>query len=124
MSDGELVGDPAQKITGAASLAEATPGEITFYGNPRYLAAFRKTRASAAFVPGDFDEIIVASQIRVANPTKAFEQVVFKFAPQPIKFAPGIHSTAIVDPGAKLGERVSIQPYAVIERGLILVTTR
>jgi len=117
MSGGELVGDPAQKITGAASLAEATPGEITFYGNPRYLAAFRKTRASAAFVPDDFEETIVASQIRVANPTKAFEQVVFKFAPKPVKFAPGVHATAIVDTGAKLGKRVSIQPYAVIEPG-------
>jgi UDP-3-O-[3-hydroxymyristoyl] glucosamine N-acyltransferase len=117
MSDGELVGDPGQKITGAASLEEATSGEVTFYGNPRYLAAFRKTRASAAFVPHDFKEIIVASQIRVANPTKAFEQVVLKFAPKPIKFAPGIHPTAIIDPGAKLGKGVSIQPYVVIECG-------
>jgi len=28
LSGGELIGDPAQKITGAASLAEATDGEI------------------------------------------------------------------------------------------------
>lgn len=115
---GELTGEPAQEIIGAASLAEAMPGEITFYGNPRYLAAFQKTRASAAFVPADFEEKIVAAQIRVANPTKAFEQVVLKFAPKPVKFAPGIHPTAIVDPGARLGEHVSIQPYAVIEAGV------
>ena len=117
LSGGELIGDTTQTITGAASLAEATPNEITFYGDARYLAAFRKTRASAAFVPADFSEKIVAAQIRVANPAKAFEQVVLKFAPVPIKFTPGIHPTAIVDPDAKLGERVSIQPYAVIERG-------
>jgi UDP-3-O-[3-hydroxymyristoyl] glucosamine N-acyltransferase len=118
MSGGELDGDPAQKITGAASLVEATPGEITFYGNPRYLAAFHRTRASAAFVPADFSEKIVVSQIRVANPTKAFEQVVFKFAPAPVKFVPGIHSTAVVDPGTKFGKGVCIQPYAVIEPGV------
>lgn len=117
ISGGDLTGDPAQKITGAASVAEATTGEITFYGNPRYLAAFRNTRASAAFVPADFEEKIVASQIRVANPTKAFEQVVLKFAPTPIVFAPGIHPTAVVNPSAKLGDRVSIHPYAVIEPG-------
>src|SRR5947207_8141741 len=115
MSGGELEGDPAQQITGAASLAEAMPGEITFYGNPRYLAAFRNTRASAAFVPADFSEKIVASQIRVTNPTKAFEQVVLKFATPPIQFGPGIHPTAIVDPAAELGRDVSIQPNAVIE---------
>ncbi len=118
MCGGELEGNPEEKITGVASVNEATPGEITFYGNPRYLAAFRKTGASAAFVPADFREKIVGSQIRVANPTKAFEQVVLKFAPRPIKFKPGIHSTAIVDSGANLGQRVSIQPYAVIEQGV------
>ena len=82
-------GDAEAIISGAASLAEATRGEITFYGNPRYLAAFRKTGAAAAFVPSDFTEQIVSGQIRVENPTKAFEQVVLKFAPQPISVAPG-----------------------------------
>ena len=33
-----------------------------------------------------------------------------KFAPKPITFAPGIHPSAVVDPSARLGERVSIQP--------------
>ncbi len=117
MCGGELLGNPGEKITGAASVAEATAGEITFYGNTRYLPAFRKTRASAAFVPADFDEKVVASQIRVANPTKAFEQVVLKFAPKPVKFLPGIHPSAIIDPAAKLGAQVSVQPYAVIESG-------
>jgi len=49
--------------------------------------------------------------------TKAFEQVVLKFAPKPITFAPGTHPSAIVDPSVQLGERVSIQPLAVIEAG-------
>lgn len=115
---GELVGDAVGNITGAASLAEATSGEITFYGNARYLAAFRKTRASAAFVPADFNEKVVPSQIRVANPTKAFEQLVIKFAPKGIEFSSGIHPTAVIDPAAKLGAEVSIQPYAVIEPGV------
>ena len=117
MSGGELLGDPAQKITGAASLAEALPGEISFFFDPRYFPRLRKTRASAVFVPLDFSEKIPAAQIRVANPSKAFEQVVLKLAPKPIVFTPGIHSSAIIDPKAKLGARVSIQPHAVIEAG-------
>jgi UDP-3-O-[3-hydroxymyristoyl] glucosamine N-acyltransferase len=117
MSGGELVGDPGLKITGAASLVEATAGEISFFANRKYVGLLRKTHASAIFVPPDFAEPISAAQIRVANPTKAFEQVVLKLAPKPITFAPGVHPTAIVDPSAQLGERVSIQPHAVIEAG-------
>jgi UDP-3-O-[3-hydroxymyristoyl] glucosamine N-acyltransferase len=116
-SGGELVGDPSLQIKGAASLTEATPGEISFFANRKYVALLRKTRASAVFVPADFAEAITPAQIRVANPTKAFEQVVLKFAPEPITFAPGIHPTAVVDASAQLGEGVSIQPHAVIEAG-------
>src|SRR2546422_2373967 len=116
-SGGELIGDPTLQITGAASLVEATPGEISFFGNRKYIGLLRKTRASAIFVPPDFAEPINAAHIRVSNPTKAFEEVLLKFAPKPITFAPGVHSSAVVDPSAQLGERVSIQPLAVIEPG-------
>src|SRR2546429_77203 len=116
-SGGELVGDPSLQIMGAASLGDATPGEISFFANRKYVALLRKTRASAVFGPADFAEAITPAQIRVANPTKAFEQVVFKFAPKAIAFTPGIHPTAVVDPSAQIGKCVSIQPHAVIESG-------
>jgi UDP-3-O-[3-hydroxymyristoyl] glucosamine N-acyltransferase len=115
LSGGELVGDPTLKITGAASLGEAARGEISFFTNRKYIGLLRKTRASAIFVPPDFAEPIDAAHIRVSNPTKAFEEVLLKFAPKPITFAPGVHSSAVIDPSAQLGERVSIQPLAVIE---------
>ena len=118
MSGGELVGDPALKITGAASLAEATAGEISFFANRKYVGILRKTRATAVFVPVDFSVPIAAAQIRVSNPTQAFEQVVLRLAPKPITFASGIHPSAIVDSSVRVGERVSIQPHAVIEAGV------
>ena len=120
MGGGTLSGDASLTISGAASLAEATPGEITFYGNPRYLAAFRRTRASAAFVPENFTEQIVNAQIRVANPSAAFEQVVLKFAPQPISFPTGVHPRAVVSPEVSLGENVSIGAGAVVESGVAI----
>jgi UDP-3-O-[3-hydroxymyristoyl] glucosamine N-acyltransferase len=116
-SGGELVGDPSLQITGAASLAEATPGEVSFFANRKYIGLLRKTRASAVFVPADFAESITPAQIRVSNPTKAFERLVLQFAPKPIAFAAGVHSSAVVDPSTRLGERVSIQPHAVVEAG-------
>ncbi|MEP7077698.1 MAG: UDP-3-O-(3-hydroxymyristoyl)glucosamine N-acyltransferase [Chthoniobacterales bacterium] len=114
---GEVRGDATQTITGAASLAEATAGEVTFYGNPKYMPLLRKTRASAVFVPLDFSEKTAATQISVVNPAKAFEQIVLRLAPKPITFASGVHPTAVIAADAKLGAHVSIQPYAVIESG-------
>ena len=117
LSGGKLEGDPETKITGAASLAEATVHEVSFFNNPRYLAQLRNTRAAAVIVPRDFSEQIEAAVIRTPDPAKAFGQVVTKFAPPPIKFAPGIHPSAVIHPRAKLGDHISIQPLVVIEAG-------
>lgn len=112
---GELRGDATTRISGAASLAEATSEEISFFYHPRYLPQLRRTNAAAVIVPNDFSEAISPAIIRAENPAKAFEQIVRKFAPPPVKFAPGVHPSAVIHPQAKLGERVSIQPHAVIE---------
>ncbi len=120
MSGGEVVGDPALVITGAASLGEASAGEISFFANRKYVTLLHKTRASAVFVSPDFSERISAAQIRVANPMKAFEHVVMKLAPPLIQFSPGIHPSVIVDPSVKLGNGISIQPYVVIEPGVAI----
>jgi UDP-3-O-[3-hydroxymyristoyl] glucosamine N-acyltransferase len=117
LSGGELVGDPTLKITGAASLSEAEQGNVSFFTDRKYIGLLRKTRASAIFVPPDFAEPISATQIRVSSPAKAFEEVLLKFAPEPITFPPGIHPTAVIDSSAQLGRGVSIQPLAVIDAG-------
>ena len=118
LTQGELRGDPERQIVGAAPLAEATQGEISFFGNPRYATQLRATRASAAFVPLDYAEGTTIDQIRVQAPAKAFEQMVRQFAPPPISFAPGVHPSAVIDQTAKLGRSVSIQPFVVIEAGV------
>ncbi|MEO5720612.1 MAG: UDP-3-O-(3-hydroxymyristoyl)glucosamine N-acyltransferase [Chthoniobacterales bacterium] len=117
LSEGELVGDPALVIGGAASLAEAKQGEITFFANPKYVAQLRTTHASAVFVPLTLKESIAAAQIRVADPEQAFQQIALKFAPLPIEYEPMIHPSAVIGANVQFGDRVSIQPHAVIERG-------
>ena len=109
--------DGSAKISGAAALAEALPGEVTFFGNPKYLPKLRTSKATAALVPLAFAEEVPAACIRCENPTLAFSKVIERFAPPPMHFAPGVHPTAVVAPGVKLGTGVSIQPHAVIEEG-------
>ena len=117
-TEGELHGNAQRQITGAAPLSEATENEISFFGNPRYAAQLRSTRASAIFVPMDFANETSLDYIKAKDPAKAFEQIVRHFAPPPITFPPGVHPTAIIDSSVKLGSGVSIQPYVVIERGV------
>jgi UDP-3-O-[3-hydroxymyristoyl] glucosamine N-acyltransferase len=104
-------------ITGVAAAREAGAGDVTFFGNPKYLAQIKATRATAALVPLDFAEPIAAIPVRVENPSLAFARLVERFAPPPVVFAPGVHPSAVVASDVVLGEGVAIQPCAVIESG-------
>jgi UDP-3-O-[3-hydroxymyristoyl] glucosamine N-acyltransferase len=105
------------EITGVASLQEARAGEVTFFGNPRYLSQLRESRATAVLVPKDFSEEIPAALLRVENPSASFAAVVAAFAPPEITPARGVHPTAFVDPTARLGEGISVGPNSVVEAG-------
>jgi UDP-3-O-[3-hydroxymyristoyl] glucosamine N-acyltransferase len=107
----------ALKISGAASISEAREGDVTFFGNAKYLAALKACHATAALVPADFAETISAIAIRCENPTLAFSKVLERIAPPPIAFAAGIHPSAVIGTDVELGDGVSIQPHVVIEPG-------
>ncbi len=107
----------ATRVTGAAAIAEARGGDVTFFGNARYLPALKKCQATCALVSEDFAEEILPVRIRVANPSLAFSQVLEQFAPAPIINPPGIHPRAFVAEDATVAEGASIAPNAVIEPG-------
>jgi UDP-3-O-[3-hydroxymyristoyl] glucosamine N-acyltransferase len=109
-----------RKIHGGAAIAEAEEGQIAFFGNIKYLAQVKASRATAVLVPLDFAEDIPAIAIRVANPSLAFAQLLEKFGPPAIEFAPGVHPTAVLGKGVILGDNVSIQPFVVIEDGVLV----
>lgn len=109
--------DGSTKITGAASIAEARPGDVTFFGNAKYIAALKSCRATAVLVPADFAEPVPPITIRCENPTLAFSTVLQRTAPPPVTFAPGVHPSAVIGAGAVIGEAASIQSNVVIEPG-------
>ncbi len=107
----------AAPITGGAAIADAGEGHVTFFGNAKYLPQLKTSRATAALVPLDFSETIPPVAIRVENPSLAFAQLLEKFAPEPVRFAAGVHPTAVIGRDVMLGENVSVQPFVVIEDG-------
>jgi UDP-3-O-[3-hydroxymyristoyl] glucosamine N-acyltransferase len=104
-------------IVGVASLDDANEGDLSFYGNPKYLKALRKSHATAVLVPHGFAEEVRATRVWVDNPAEAFGKLLEVFAPAPICPAAGIHPSAIVAADARIGTGVTIEAFAVIESG-------
>ena len=107
-------------ISGPAALSEAQPGEISFFGHPRYAADLRTTRASAVLVPRDFEGETAAACIRVENPSSAFTVITGEFIPVPVAPAPGRHPSAVVAGDARVSPDASVQAHAVIEAGAVI----
>ena len=108
----ELRGDAELEVTGVKGIEDAGPSEVTFVANPRYAALARKTKAVAVLVEPSFQEISAAT-LRLPNPYLAFSRALAFFY-QPPSYAPGIHSTAVIDPTAEIGDGAHIGAYVVI----------
>ena len=116
---GEVVGDSNLVITGLAGIKEAQQGDLTFVANSKYFPLIKTTKASAVITPLDL-KIDGPSLIRIDNPSLAFTKIgslIFNFDQKAFE---GIHPTAIISPGAKIGHNVNIGPYAVIEKNVFI----
>jgi UDP-3-O-[3-hydroxymyristoyl] glucosamine N-acyltransferase len=104
-------------IVGVASLDDANEGDLSFYANPKYLKALRKSHATAVLVPHGFGEEVQATRVWVDNPAEAFAKLLEVFAPPTIHPTPGIHPSAIVALDAEIGAGVTVEAFAVIQSG-------
>jgi UDP-3-O-[3-hydroxymyristoyl] glucosamine N-acyltransferase len=111
-------GDPEADITGVAGIEEAASGQITFLANPKYMAAARKTAASAIIVSEDFPAGSCAL-LRSKNPYLCFARAVDLFYRSP-RYAPGIHSTAVIAPSASIGANAHVGAYVVIDDDVVI----
>jgi UDP-3-O-[3-hydroxymyristoyl] glucosamine N-acyltransferase len=113
---GQVLGDGATVIRGVAGIREAQPGDITFIANARYDAYLEETRASAV-ICGPEPRAPVVPLLVVDNPYLAFQRVVRIFRPETHRPAPGTHPTAVVAADAVVGAEAAIGPHCVVEPG-------
>jgi len=119
--DGQLTGDGSIEIFALSSLAEARPGDVSFFKDAKYAKQLRATRASAVLVPQDWQgECVAPALIRVADPNGAFAKAAEWFAPPPVVRAPGIHPTAVIGQNVRLGKDVHVGPWTVIEDDTVI----
>ncbi len=115
----ELRGDGRRLITGVATLATATPEQLSFLANPHYRAQLAASRAGAVVLRADDAEHCVSASLIASDPYVAFAKIAALFDPAPAA-VPGVHPSAIVDAGARVAASASIGPLCVIEAGAVI----
>lgn len=117
---GTVQGDPSVLVSSVAGLHEATSGQLSFLGNPKYRKLLQTTKASVVLVPSDFAEEVEATLIQVEHPDAAFAKVCGELCPPPVSYEPGVHPTAVISEEATLGENLHIGPHVVIESDAVI----
>ena len=114
---GELVGDGAQQIDGVGPIEEARPNEIAALDSDRFLAEARASKAAALFVTPKLAAQLDRPKIVVPSPQISQNQVIDALGLWKRPWHAERHPTAIVEPGAQLGEGVTLGAYSVVGAG-------
>ena len=108
-------GDAQRLLRDVAPLDAADADHLTFLDNRKYVAAFRATRAGAAFVQSALAAeappgltLLVTEQ-----PYRAYAVAAQAFYPDAPP-ASGVAQSATIDPTARLGEGTAVEAHAVI----------
>jgi UDP-3-O-[3-hydroxymyristoyl] glucosamine N-acyltransferase len=114
---GTVEGDGSVRIQGLSSLEEAGPGDLSFYGNPRYRKELGTTRASAVLIPpGEAMTRADISWVRVPSPHLAFARLLALFHPVDAR-PPGVHPRAEVHRSARVDPSATVMALAVVDAG-------
>lgn len=110
---GTVIGNGEFEVTGAATLRDARPEDISLVDQPEKLHKLHLSAAGAIVVPRGL-EGIPRPVIAVDDVHAAFAQIVRHFRPARPTAARGIHPTAVISNSAQLGANISVGPGASI----------
>ncbi len=117
----QLHGDAACSIVAIATLEKAGEGHISFLSNSKYRKFLSQTAASAVLITAEDLPFIApgVNALLVKDPYVAFARVAQLLDTTPAA-ARGIHSSAVIDSTAVLGQGVSVGANAVIAAGAVI----
>lgn len=115
LTGGRLVGSGEVTVSGVAPLDRAGPDHVAFLASASYLSYFQRSTAGVVLCRAEHEREPggPATRVVVADPYAALLAILPVLHPQPV-WAPGIHSTVAIGPGARWEEPVSIGPHAVL----------
>ncbi|HEX7625273.1 MAG TPA: UDP-3-O-(3-hydroxymyristoyl)glucosamine N-acyltransferase [Anaeromyxobacteraceae bacterium] len=110
---GTVEGDAGEPIVRVAPLEHAGPGDISFFANAKYRAAFEASRASAVLVEPDAAVPAGRTLLRVKHAYLAFAKVATLFHP-PAQAMPVLAEQAFVHPSARVDPSAEVMPFAFV----------
>jgi UDP-3-O-[3-hydroxymyristoyl] glucosamine N-acyltransferase len=116
--DGHFEGGSDPELTGAAPLDHAAPTDLTLLASPRYAADAATTAAGAILVTEDLSGHVRDGLPRITvKDVHAALAVVLPLLYPAAPAQPGVHPTAMLEPGVSLGAGATIGAYAVVGAG-------
>lgn len=112
---GVVVGDEKCMVSALSPIDHVLTNALVFAEGADNLKLAEASNAAAILVANDVMRVDKPI-IQVANPFKAFIQLLRHFYPEH-KPTMGIHPTAVIAENVILGKNISISPYVVIESG-------
>ncbi|RZS58629.1 UDP-3-O-(3-hydroxymyristoyl)glucosamine N-acyltransferase [Sphaerotilus mobilis] len=117
---GDLLGDPARVIHRIAALGQADEQSISFVANPRYRAQLETTAAGCVIVAPALAEAAAqrGAAIVTPDPYHYYARLTQWWAAR-LRSGQhaGVHASAVIGEGVRLGADVTVGPLAVIEAG-------
>lgn len=120
----QLGQDP--ELAGAESIERATAGQLSFLEAGSALAAsLAATGASALLLPARGDDALALQEqasarglawVALADPRLGFAEALERLYPRP-RPQPGVHPSAVVEPGAEIATDVHLGAHVVVARG-------
>jgi UDP-3-O-[3-hydroxymyristoyl] glucosamine N-acyltransferase len=120
-----IVGNQDLLIEGINEIHKVRKGDITFVDHPKYFNASLQSAASAIIVPPGLDCPPGKAILIVEHPFLAYEDLVNRYRP-PIALNTEarenyiVDPTTIIEPGAIIGQHVTIGKYCRNEAGAII----
>ncbi len=117
---GELIGDAAATVSRIASLVHAGPDAISFLSQVRFQAQLQASRAACVIVAPAMRDVAVARGATIVcdDPYLAYARLTQWWAAQrrsPVQ--PGVHGTAVIEPGAVIHPTAHIAALAFVGAG-------
>ena len=119
---GRIEGDPDREVEAVRTLAAAGPRDLAFLNHPRYRTEALASQAGVLLVGEDLTAGLHERDLLVVSDTAFALSRILSFLHAEEAPEPGVHPTAVVEPGAAVDPTAWIGPYAVIGAGSSLAS--